>query len=100
MDWSGLVTETAQRTGQEPAQLQAILDAFFTAVMKSMKTDRLVILRPDFGYFELREALTSSARKRRVLVFHPSGRLKARLEPMRENIPSAEDALTPKGFLN
>lgn len=80
MEWTGLVAETASGVNVEREQAERILNAFFDAVIDGMNSEQLLMLRSDFGYFEMREETCSpGGRRRRVPVFKKSGRLKNRL---------------------
>lgn len=85
MEWDRLVRETALQSGCSREYTEEIVDAFFDAVMDGMRTDRLVMLRPDLGYFEMRPAETGRRERspaRRAPVFKKSGQLKALLRGM------------------
>jgi nucleoid DNA-binding protein len=86
MDWSSLMEETIRRAGVKPEEAARTLDALFDLIIERMSTDDLIMLRPDFGYFEMRSAggeksmHTQDLRKcRRTPVFKKSGQLKKQL---------------------
>lgn len=80
-----MIRETALRCGHSPEYVREILDVFFDTVVDGMRTDQLVMLRPDLGHFEMRQMKSAArgkepaARSRRTPVFKKSGQLKALL---------------------
>lgn len=87
MTWDQLLEETAQRARVCPADAAKVLNAFFDAVIQGMEAENTILLRPDFGYFEMRTAGGGKAlqdqnlRKSpcRTPVFKKSGMLKKQL---------------------
>jgi|GEM_PF-6901844 len=80
MTWTELVAETARRCGGTPERTEEILDAFLDALSAGMEKERLLLLPPDFGYFEVRRvpAAGNPERLRSVPVFRPSNQLRSR----------------------
>ena len=78
MNWEELVRETAHKAGCSPEYAKEILDAFFDTVVCGMQRDRLVMLRPDLGYFEMRET-AGAVHRTKTPVFRKSGQLKSLL---------------------
>ena len=92
MTWDQLLEETALRAKADPADAGRVLNAFFDIVIAQMETEERIMLRPDFGYFEMREAggdkalREQSLRKaRRTPVFKKSSALKKQLRQSDED---------------
>lgn len=86
MTWDQLLEETALGAKAAPADTARVLNTFFDIVIARMETEDRVMLRPDFGYFEMREAggiktpQEQTLRKvRRTPVFKKSSTLKKQL---------------------
>ena len=86
MTWKHLLEETARRSGLPAASAAQALNALFDLIIDKMETEDVIMLRPDFGCFEMRvaggerTAHEQSLRKvRRTPVFKKSGALKKQL---------------------
>lgn len=103
MTWENLIEETARRSRVDPADAALVMNAMFDTLIRRMETDDLIMLRPDFGYFEMRttggekspEAQTLR-KSRRTPVFKKSGILKKQL---RQSDEAYLEALRASGRL-
>jgi nucleoid DNA-binding protein len=55
MQWQDLIRISAERVGLKDEDAQVVIDAFFDTVIEGFRDAESVSLRPDFGYFEIRE---------------------------------------------
>ena len=84
MEWEALVCQTAAGAGVSPEEARTVLNALFDTLGEAMQRERLILLRPDLGHFEMQERPSAAGTVRRVPVFRESGTLRARLREQDE----------------